>query len=172
MKRIGLTFIEEQFCQLVALGKNATEAYADAYGKVPTDEKDRKRITVRASKLAKRADIAARIIEAKGEQARRNKEMWQQRGDKIADGLFDAISQAIGSVDKNGKPRILDHDTLKGVEVLAKLKGLNAPDVNVLKNGGNADDETPRGLEAVSDRDLDEIIANADTIDVTPEGEG
>lgn len=172
MKRIGLTLMEEEFCQLVALGKMATEAYIDAFGKVPADDRDRKRITVRASKLANRADIASRIVEAKGEQARRNKEMWQQRGDKIADGLYSAISQAMESVDKNGKPCILDHDTLKGVEVLAKLKGLNAPDVNVLKNGGNAEDDTPRGLESVSEKDLDRIIENSEAIDVTPEGEG
>ena len=161
--------MEEQFCQLVALGKMATDAYIDAFGKVPADEKDRKRITVRASKLANRADVASRIAEAKGEQARRNKEKWQQRGDEIAEGLYSAISKQMGRSDGEGRPLILNKDTLKGVEVLAKLKGLNAPDVNVLKNGGNADDETPRGLEAVSEKDLDRIIANSEVIDVTPE---
>lgn len=172
MKRIGLTLMEEEFCQLVALGKMATEAYIDAFGKVPIDERERKRITVRASKLANRADIASRIVEAKGEQARRNKEKWQQRGDEIAEEIFSAISRQKGRSDENGRPLILNKDTLKGVEVLAKLKGLNAPDVNVLKNGGNAEDDTPRGLEAVSEQDLDRIISSSETIDVTPEDVG
>ena len=51
------------------------------------------------------------------------------------------------------------------MEVLAKLKGLNAPDETVLKDGGRAEDFTPRGVEAMSDADLKRIV-EAHTVDV------
>jgi len=178
MNRNGLTLMEDSFCQLVALGKSGVEAYSEAFSKplIPGDDKTKRKLTKKASYLANRPDIAARIIEAKGEQKRRDRELWQIKGDKIANALYDAIERSMTSdiIDpktKEAKPAILDKDTLKGIEVLAKMKGLNAPEENVIKNGGMADDATPRGLAAVSDEDLDAIIAQGETIDVTPEPE-
>ena len=67
--------------------------------------------------------------------------------------------------DKAGK--LLSNGALKGIEVLAKLKGLNAPDTTVLKDGGKADNYTPRGVEGMSDADLQAIIEREKrTIDV------
>ena len=167
MKRAGLTLMEEAFCRLVAIGKPQTDAYAEAFGVVvaPGDAKAARRITKKASYLAQRVDIAARIVEAKGEEKRRDREMWEQRSADLANRLFDRIIAA----DRQGE--LLERDTLKGIEVLAKLKGLNAPDTTVLKDGGVADNFEPRGLEAVSDKDLDAIIDQSKVIDITEEQE-
>ena len=166
----GLTLMEERFCQLVALGKTARDAYSEAFSVAITDDRRKHSIDNRASRLQKRPDIMSRIAEAAGENKRRNREMWQSRGEQIAEGIFDAISRAIGSVTKDGKPCILDRDTLKGVEVLAKLKGLNAPEETVLKNGGMADSYTPHGVEGMSDADLRAIIEQEErTIEVEAE---
>jgi len=172
MNRTGLTLQEEAFCQLVALGKTAVEAYEEAYGKPAIDAKHKRLYTKRASNLSKRVEVASRIIEAKGEQKRRDREMWQMKGDKIAAALYSAIeismtSSIVDPKTKETKPAILDKDTLHGIEVLSKMKGLNAPEDNVIKNGGVSDDYTPRGLEAVSDKDLDAIIRQGDIIDIT-----
>lgn len=165
MNRAGLTLMEEAFCRLVAIGKPQTDAYAEAFGiaVAPGDTKAARRITKKASYLAQRPDIASRIVEAKGEEKRRDREMWERRGADLANRLFDRIITA----DEGGE--LLNRDTLKGIEVLAKLKGLNAPDTTVLKDGGVADNFEPRGLEAVSDRDLDAIIDQSKVIDITEE---
>ena len=42
--------------------------------------------------------------------------------------------------------------------MLARLKGLNAPEETVLKDGGRADNFVPRGVEGMSDADLRAII--------------
>ena len=159
MKRLGLTLMEEQFCQLIALGKTATDAYCDAFGKAPTDERGRKKVTVSASKLSKRPDIASRIVEAKGEQKRRDREKWVGRGDEICENIYKAAMSMSLVVNKHGKPGILDSEVLKGVEVLAKMKGLNAPEEQVLKNGGMAEDANiPKGVQAMDEKDLMNII--------------
>ena len=179
MKR-GLTLMEESFCQLVALGRTARDAYSEAYSVPLTDDKSKRLVDKRASRLTKRVDIAARIAEAAGEKKRRNREMWESRGEQIAEGIYNAIALAIDSVTKDGKPGILDRDTLKGVEVLAKLKGLNAPEETIL-TPGQGEKFTPRGVEGMSDADLRAIIEQEErTIDVAPgvagesgrEGEG
>lgn len=168
-KKLGLTFMEESFCQLAAVGKSAREAYAEAFSIAITDEKRKHLIDNRASRLMKRTDIVSRIAEAAGEARRKNREMWEGRGEEIAEGIYNAISQAIGSVTKDGKPCILDRDTLKGVEVLAKLKGLNAPDQTIL-TPGKPEEFTPRGVEGMSEADLKAIIEQEEnTIDVEPE---
>ena len=162
MKRDGLTLMEEAFCQLVAQGQTAVAAYSEAFGKPAIDDRAKRLYTKRASNLAKRPDIAARIIEAKGEQKRRDREKWETRGNEIAEKLYSRIIEA----DKAGE--LLTRETLKGVEVLAKMKGMNAPEEQVLKNGGMADGAyVPRGLEAVSDADLDALIKKGEVIDVT-----
>lgn len=178
MNRNGLTLMEESFCQLVALGKTGVEAYSEAFSKplIPGDDKTKRKLTKKASYLAKRPDVAARIVEAKGEQKRRDRELWEQRGNRIADALYGAIEKAMTSEIKDpkthdSKPAILDKDTLKGIEVLAKMKGLNAPEENVIRNGGMAEDAVPRGLAAVSDEDLDKIIEQGEVIDVGDETE-
>ncbi len=62
---------------------------------------------------------------------------------------------------------LLSKGALKGIEVLAKLKGLNAPEETVLKDGGKADNYTPRGVEGMSAEDLQAIIdQEKNTIDV------
>lgn len=151
-KKQGLTLMEERFCQLVALGKTAREAYSDAFSVAITDERRKHSIDNRASRLAKRADIAGRIVEAAGEARRQNREMWERRGEELADKLYARVVEA----DSMGA--LLSRDVLKGIEVLARLKGLNAPEETVLKDGGRAATFTPRGIEGMSEADLRAII--------------
>ena len=167
----GLTLMEERFCQLSALGSTAREAYSEAFSLAITSDKKRiHTIDNRASRLAKRADIISRIAELAGEAKRKNREMWERRGEEIANGIYAAIYKALDCTTKDGKPCILERDTLKGIEVLARLKGLNAPEETILKDGGKADSFTPRGVEGMSDADLQAIIdQDAQTIDVESE---
>jgi hypothetical protein len=161
----GLTLMEERFCQLSALGSTAREAYSEAFSLAITS--DRRRIHTidnRASRLAKRADIISRIAELAGEAKRKNREMWERRGEDLADKLYERVMEA----DQAGL--LLSKGALKGIEVLAKLKGLNAPEETILKDGGKADSYTPRGVEGMSDADLQAIIdQDAQTIDVESE---
>ena len=160
----GLTLFEDRFCQLVALGKTAREAYSEAYSVAITDEKRKHSIDNRASRLMKRPDIMSRIADAAGEARRKNREMWESRGEDLAERIYTNVMAA----DKAGL--LLSKGALKGIEVLAKLKGLNAPEETVLKDGGKADNYTPRGVEGMSDADLRAIIEQDDrTIDVEAE---
>ena len=162
--RQGLTLMEERFCQLVAIGKSAREAYSEAFSLAITDERRKHSIDNRASRLQKRADIISRIAEAAGEARRKNREMWEGRGEDLAERIYKNVMDA----DKAGM--LLSKGALKGIEVLAKLKGLNAPEETVLKDGGRADSFTPRGVEGMSDADLKAIIAQEErTIDVESE---
>ena len=163
-KKQGLTLMEELFCQLVAVGKSAREAYSEAFSIAITDERRKHSIDNKASRLQKRADIISRIDEAAGENKRKNREMWERRGEDLADRLYERVMEA----DKAGL--LLSKGALKGIEVLAKMKGLNAPEETVLKNGGMADNFTPRGVEGMSDADLKAIIEQEEnTIDVESE---
>ena len=163
----GLSLFEERFCQLSALGKTARDAYSEAFSVVVTDKRRTTQVDNRASRLMKRADIISRIEELAGEAKRKNREMWERRGEEIANGIYAAIYKALDCTTKEGKPCILERDTLKGIEVLAKLKGLNAPEETVLKDGGKADSYTPRGIESMSAEDLQAIIDQEErTIDV------
>ena len=162
--RQGLTLMEELFCQLVAVGKSAREAYSEAFSIAITDERRKHSIDNRASRLQKRADIISRIAEAAGENKRKNREMWERRGEDLADKLYARVMEA----DKAGL--LLSKGALKGLEVLAKLKGMNAPEETVLKDGGRADDFVPRGVEGMSAEDLRAIIDQEErTIDVEAE---
>ena len=158
----GLTLMEERFCQLSALGSTAREAYSEAFSLAITSDKRRVHtIDNRASRLAKRADIISRIAELAGEAKRKNREMWERRGEDLADKLYERVMEA----DKVGM--LLSKGALKGIEVLAKLKGLNAPEETVLKDGGKADNFVPRGVEGMSAEDLQAIIdQEKNTIDV------
>lgn len=158
----GLTLMEERFCQLSALGSTAREAYSEAFSLAITSDKRRiHTIDNRASRLTKRADIISRIAELAGEAKRKNREMWERRGEDLADKLYERVMEA----DKHGL--LLSKGALKGIEVLAKLKGLNAPEETVLKDGGKADNFVPRGVEGMSDADLQAIIdQEKNTIDV------
>lgn len=161
----GQTLMEERFCQLSALGSTAREAYSEAFSLAITSDKRRVHtIDNRASRLAKRADIISRIAELAGEAKRKNREMWERRGEDLADKLYERVMEA----DQAGL--LLSKGALKGIEVLAKLKGLNAPEETILKDGGKADSYTPRGVEGMSDADLQAIIdQDAQTIDVESE---
>ena len=157
----GLTLMEERFCQLVAIGQTAREAYSEAFSVAVTDGRRKTQIDNRASRLMKRAEIAARIAEAAGEAKRKNREMWERRGEDLADKLYEHVMRA----EKDGL--LLSKGALKGIEVLAKLKGLNAPEETVLKDGGKADDFVPRGVEGMSADDLRAIIDQEErTIDI------
>lgn len=158
----GLTLMEERFCQLSALGSTAREAYSEAFSLAITSDKRRVHtIDNRASRLTKRADIISRIAELAGEAKRKNREMWERRGEDLADKLYERVMEA----DEHGL--LLSKGALKGIEVLAKLKGLNAPEETVLKDGGKADNFVPRGVEGMSDADLQAIIdQEKNTIDV------
>lgn len=163
-KKQGLTLMEELFCQLVAVGKSAREAYSEAFSIAITDERRKHSIDNKASRLQKRANIISRIAEAAGENKRKNREMWERRGEDLADRLYERVMEA----DKAGL--LLSKGALKGIEVLAKMKGLNAPEETILKNGGMADNFTPRGVEGMSDADLKAIIEQEEnTIDVESE---
>lgn len=160
----GLTLMEERFCQLSALGSTAREAYSEAFSLAITSDKRRVHtIDNRASRLTKRADIISRIAELAGEAKRKNREMWERRGEDLADKLYERVMEA----DQAGL--LLSKGALKGIEVLAKLKGLNAPEETILKDGGKADSYTPRGVEGMSDADLQAIIDQERTIDVESE---
>ena len=161
--RQGLTLMEERFCQLVAIGKSAREAYSEAFSLAITDERRKHSIDNRASRLQKRADIISRIAEAAGEARRKNREMWEGRGEDLAERIYQNVMDA----DKAGL--LLSKGALKGIEVLAKLKGLNAPEETILKDGGKAESFTPRGVEGMSDADLQAIIDQERTIDVESE---
>lgn len=162
--RQGLTLMEERFCQLVAIGKSAREAYSEAFSLAITDERRKHSIDNRASRLQKRADIISRIAEAAGEARRKNREMWEGRGEDLAERIYRNVMDA----DKAGM--LLSKGALKGIEVLAKLKGLNAPEETILKDGGKAESFTPRGVEGMSDADLRAIIEQEErTIDVESE---
>ena len=158
----GLTLMEERFCQLSALGSTAREAYSEAFSLAITSDKRRVHtIDNRASRLMKRADIISRIAKLAGEAKRKNREMWERRGEDLADKLYERVIEA----DKVGL--LLSKGALKGIEVLAKLKGLNAPEETVLKDGGKADNFVPRGVEGMSAEDLQAIIdQEKNTIDV------
>ena len=163
-RKNGLTLMEECFCQLAAVGKSAREAYSEAFSIAITDDKRKHLIDNRASRLMKRPDITSRIAEAAGENKRKNREMWEKRGEDLADRLYERVMEA----DEAGQ--LLSKGALKGIEVLAKMKGLNAPEETVLKNGGMADNFTPRGIEGMSDADLKAIIEQEEnTIDVESE---
>lgn len=155
----GLTLYEEAFCQLVAVGKAATEAYSEAFGRAP---KNRKQLENKAGYLSRRVDVVARIDEIRLEARRLNRAKWERRGEEIAEAIFTAISDAT----KAGSMAVLDKGVLHGVEVLAKLKGLNEPDTTVVKNGGVSDDFTPRGIENVSDEELLSVIRRDGAVDV------
>lgn len=161
--RQGLTLMEERFCQLVAIGKSAREAYSEAFSLAITDERRKHAIDNRASRLQKRADIISRIAEAAGEARRKNREMWEGRGEDLAERIYQNVMDA----DRAGL--LLSKGALKGIEVLAKLKGLNAPEETILKDGGKAESFTPRGVEGMSDADLQAIIDQERTIDVESE---
>ena len=162
--RQGLSLFEDRFCQIVALGKSAREAYSEAFSVAITDGKRKHSIDNRASRLMKRADIISRIAELAGEAKRKNREMWESLGEALAERIYTNVMAA----DKAGL--LLSKGALKGIEVLAKLKGLNAPEETVLKDGGKADNYTPRGVEGMSDADLRAIIEQEErTIDVESE---
>lgn len=162
--RQGLTLMEERFCQLSALGKTARDAYSEAFSLAITDKRREHSVDNRASRLTKRADIISRIAELAGEAKRKNREMWERRGEDLADKLYARVMEA----DKAGL--LLSKGALKGIEVLAKLKGMNAPEETVLKDGGRADDFVPRGVEGMSAEDLRAIIDQEErTIDVEAE---
>lgn len=162
--RQGLTLMEERFCQLSALGKTARDAYSEAFSLAITDKRREHSVDNRASRLTKRADIISRIAELAGEAKRKNREMWERRGEDLADKLYARVMEA----DKAGL--LLSKGALKGIEVLAKLKGMNAPEEAVLKDGGKYDDFVPRGVEGMSAEDLRAIIDQEErTIDVEAE---
>lgn len=164
MRRLGLTLMEERFCALMAHGKTAREAYSEAFSVALVDSRREHSVDNRASRLQKRADIISRIAELAGEAKRKNREMWERRGEDLADRLYERVMEA----DKAGL--LLSKGALKGIEVLARMKGLNAPEETVLKNGGQADDFVPRGVEGMSAEDLRAIIDQEErTIDVESE---
>lgn len=159
--RNGLSLFEERFCQLSALGKTARDAYSEAFSVAVTDKRRTTQVDNRASRLMKRADIISRIEELAGEAKRKNREMWERRGEDLADRLYERVMEA----DKAGM--LLSKGALKGIEVLTKMKGLNAPEETVLKDGGRADSFVPRGVEGMSAEDLRAIIDQEErTIDV------
>jgi len=156
--RNGLTLMEEAFCQLIVLGKAGADAYSEAFSKTGDDPRRRRAAVKAASHLQTRADILERIDEIRVETRRRNQAKWEQRGEELAERIFVAVMNE----DRCGKG-MLSVGALKGVEVLARLKGLNAPDTTVLKDGGRADDFVPRGVEAMSADDLRSIVEGAKT---------
>lgn len=172
MRRLGLTLMEERFCALMAHGQTAREAYSEAFSVALVDRRREHQVDNKASRLQKRADIISRIAELAGEAKRKNREMWERRGEDLADRLYERVMEA----DKAGL--LLSKGALKGIEVLARMKGLNAPEETVLKDGGKADTFVPRGVEGMSDADLHAIIdqeertIEAEVVDAGGEEEG
>ena len=95
MKRTGLTLFEENFCRLVAIGgKTDAECASEAFGIALVSDRARKKAENKAGHLKRRPDIAARIAEAKGEEKRRNRELWAARGEDLADRIFRRVMEA------------------------------------------------------------------------------
>jgi len=147
-----LTLMEERFCALMAHGTTARDAYSQAFSVALVDARREHSVDNKASRLQKRADIISRIAELAGEAKRKNREMWERRGEDLADRLYERVMEA----DRAGL--LLSKGALKGIEVLAKMKGLNAPEETVLKDGGAAESFIPRGVEGMSAEDLRAII--------------
>lgn len=166
MKR-GLTLLEESFCQLVVTGTSARLAYARTWNVAPDgDERHVRRLDARAGRLVRRADVAARMEEIRREMRQRDRERWARRGDEIAERLYGAIMSAASE----GGTAILDKGALHGVEVLARMKGLNAPETTVVKDGGPSDDCVPRALRDMTDEELAAALAASAPAALPPAG--
>lgn len=166
MKR-GLTLLEESFCQLVVTGTPARLAYAQVWNVAPAgDGRHLGRLDARAGRLVRRADVAARMEEIRREMRQRDREKWDRRGDEIAEAIYGAVMSAAAE----GGTAILDKCALRGVEVLARMKGLNAPETTVVKDGGVSDDCVPRALREMTDEELAAALAASAPAALPPPG--
>lgn len=165
--RNGLSLFEEQFCQLMALGKTGREAYAEAFGRTPKrpDSFDR-----RIGYLVRRADVASRVEEIREERRRALREKFARTGEEIVRNLGEAVL----SHQRSGLA--LESGAIKGAELFLKATGNFAPETTVLKDGGRAEGYVPRGVEAMTDEDLLEIArggaVEAECEVLPPDGRG
>ena len=118
---MALTAKQEAFCQAIADGKNQSDAYRLAYN---AEKMKPESVQVQASKLISDPKVAIRIQELKSKLE--SKQLWTRE---------QSINKAIEAIEmasNNGKPL----EILKGVEVLNKMHGYDAPIKHDVKSTG------------------------------------
>jgi phage terminase small subunit len=134
---------QEAFCQAVADGKNQSEAYRYAY-----DAANMKADTInkKAYELMKDGQIAARIQELRGQLAARS--LWTREQSITV--VIEAIEKARG----NNRPS----DMIKGVEVLNRMHGYDAPIKHEVTEKKNVADLSDEELQAICDNLIEREI--------------
>lgn len=133
-----LTPKQEAFCQAIADGKNQSEAYRLAYNAANMKAET---VNRKAYELMNDGKVTARIQELKGKIEA--KQLWTRE---------QSIKTAIEAIEM-AKDKDRPADMLKGVEVLNKMHGYDAP----IKHDVTKRDANPADL---SDEELEAICAN------------
>lgn len=118
---MALTAKQEAFCQAIADGKNQSEAYRLAY---KAEKMKPETVQRKAHEVMKDGKVTARVKELQNKLE--NKQLWTRE---------QSINKAIEAIEiasTNGKPL----EILKGVEVLNKMHGYDAPIKHDVKSTG------------------------------------
>lgn len=151
MKHTNL--LEYQFAVKVAHGLPFRDAYAEVFGVVPKTPKEIHALDARASRLAKRADIADLIAD---EQKLKGQRISADER-KMAEEIRRNLGTAVMAAQKSGGT--LKGNVVKATELYLKSTGQFAPEEHILKNGGTINGAfVPRGIEGMSEDDLKGII--------------
>jgi phage terminase small subunit len=129
---------QEAFCQAICDGMNQSDAYRHAYN---ASKMKPETINSKAYELIQNGEITARIKELRGKLEA--KQLWTRE---------QSIKTAIEAIEM-AKDRDRPADMLKGVEVLNKMHGYDAP----IKHDVTKRDANPADL---SDEELEAICAN------------
>jgi phage terminase small subunit len=116
-----LTPKQEAFCQAICDGKNQSDAYRHAYN---ASKMKPETVQVKASELMANGMVTVRVQELKSKLE--NKQLWTR--ERSINKAIEAIEMA----STNGKPL----EILKGVEVLNKMHGYDAPIKHDVKSTG------------------------------------
>ena len=118
---MALTPKQEAFCQAIADGLSQADAYRSAY---KAEKMKPESVQNTAYQLMQNLEVSSRVKELKG--ALENKMLWTRE---------QSINKAIEAIEmasNNGKPL----EILKGVEVLNKMHGYDAPIKHDVKSTG------------------------------------
>jgi hypothetical protein len=134
---------QEAFCQAVADGLSQSEAYRRAY-----DAEKMKPETIQkvAHELIKNPKVAPRIQELRGQLAARS--LWTREQSITV--VIEAIEKARG----NNRPS----DMIKGVEVLNRMHGYDAPIKHEVTEKKNVADLSDEELQAICDNLIEREI--------------
>jgi phage terminase small subunit len=116
-----LTPKQEAFCQAICDGMNQSDAYRHAYNAANMKPET---VNKKAYELINDGHVTARIQELRGKLE--SKQMWTREQS------INKAVEAIEMASKNGKPL----EILKGVEVLNKMHGYDAPIKHDVKSTG------------------------------------